>query len=142
MSVPDMCDKGHHGMMRKFEKNGQEWYSCTFKYQDGKTCWGKVPKDAPLYDEDTNTDWRTPPRAQSAANPTILGDALSTAWSIVLTLGDMATLSSLGSEAVAEEVRKMAMFLQTGERAPMNNEEKLRMIAELKRQMEQVGANP
>jgi hypothetical protein len=35
-------------MMKKFEKNGQEWYSCTFRYADGKTCWGKPPKDAPV----------------------------------------------------------------------------------------------
>jgi hypothetical protein len=69
-----------------------------------------------------------------------LGDALSTAWSIVLTLGNMEQLAGLGPDAVADEVRKVAVFLQTGERQQMTNEEKLAQIALLKRQMEAVGA--
>src|SRR6266404_3460022 len=111
MPVPDQCEKGHHGFMRKFEKNGQEWYSCTFKYQDGKTCWGKVPKDAPLYDEETNTSWRTPPKA----GPTILGDVYKVAWEIMLTLNLVDDLRNLGARKVADSVRRMALFLQTGE---------------------------
>lgn len=142
---PDVCDKGHHGFMRKFEKNGQEWYSCTFKYQDGKTCWGKVPKDAPAYDEQINTEWRTPPKSNVAVpNPTILGDALKVAWEIVvLTFGD--TLNGTGDLQIAKLVRRLALILQTGEepledwKPAMSREDKLAQIAELKRQMEQVG---
>lgn len=138
MPVPDMCERGHHGMMRKFEKNGQEWYSCTFKYQDGKTCWGKVPKDAPIYDDQSNTEWRTPPKSQVAGHPTILGDAFKVAWDIVVfTFSD--TLHSLSDAEIAKNVRRIAMLLQTGEDPAMSREEKLAQIATLKAQMEKVG---
>ena len=136
MAPPTTCENGHIGFMKEFSKEGRTWWSCTFKYGDGKTCWGKVPKDAPVIDNQ-------PIRVRQPD----LGDALNVAWQITLSLNSQEDLLSFGPRKIAASVRRMALFLATGElqdeetepKRGMSQDDKLQAIQMLKAQIAAIG---
>lgn len=145
------CENGHVGFMKEFSKEGRTWWSCTFKYGDGQTCWGKAPKDSPVLESKSyqaQSGWNHAPVMTPTGSPAPdMGAALKVALEITTMLNTVEDLVSFGPRKVAESVRRMAVYLATGvltdvehEAKPgMTAEQKLEQIRLLKAQMDAIG---